>query len=87
MTSNKRLYRVNEDKVIMGVCTGLAEYFNTDVSIVRLIFILLIVFGAGSPVLIYLILGIVLPVKEIEIKRAETVEEDEYSYNQDDYKM
>ena len=33
---NKKLYRVEENKVIAGVCGGIAEYFNIDVSIVRL---------------------------------------------------
>ena len=86
METKKKLCRVNDGKVLLGVCTGFAEYFDVDVSLVRIVFLLLIFAGVGSPVLIYLILGIVLPVKEIEIKRAETVEQDDYSYNKDDYK-
>ena len=36
MDATKRLYRVNEDKVILGVCSGLSEYFSIDVNIVRI---------------------------------------------------
>ena len=39
---SKKLYRINEGKMLCGVCTGLADYFSLDVSIVRLLF----VFGA-----------------------------------------
>ena len=60
---NKKLYKVNEGKMISGVCMGLAEYFDFDVSLVRIITVLL-VFSGVSPFL-YLILAIILPVKEV----------------------
>ncbi len=37
----KKLYRINEGKMLAGVCTGLAEYFNIDVTIVRLVCVVL----------------------------------------------
>lgn len=84
MENTKKLCRVNEGKSIFGVCTGIAEYTNTDVGLVRVITLLLIIFG-GFPIIIYFILAIALPLKEDEIRKAEIVEEDEYAFNQDDY--
>ena len=87
MGTTKQLYRVNENKVFLGVSTGLSEYMNIDVNIIRVVFVILALTGVGFPILIYIILGIILPIKEIEIKKAETIEkENEYSYNEDDYK-
>ena len=41
MEANKRLYRSNRNKMICGVCGGVAEYFNIDPTIVRLVFAIL----------------------------------------------
>jgi phage shock protein PspC (stress-responsive transcriptional regulator) len=57
----KRLMRSSRDKKIAGVCGGLAEYFEVDPTIVRVVW-LLAVFFAGSGFLVYIILWIVLPV-------------------------
>jgi phage shock protein PspC (stress-responsive transcriptional regulator) len=56
----KRMYRDSDNRIIGGVCSGLAAYWRIDPTIVRLIFILLAIFGMAG-VLIYLILWIVLP--------------------------
>jgi phage shock protein PspC (stress-responsive transcriptional regulator) len=56
----KKLYRDDMHKKIGGVCAGLAEHFSIDVTIVRLVFLLTLIFhGGGLP--IYIILWIVLP--------------------------
>jgi phage shock protein C len=55
-----RLYRSENDRVLGGVAGGLAEYFNLDSTLLRLVFVLLLVFG-GSGLLIYIILWIVMP--------------------------
>ena len=56
----KRLFRNENDKVIGGVCGGLANYFNLDATLVRIIFIIVaLAFGTG--ILAYLILWIALP--------------------------
>ena len=47
--------------MILGVCGGLADYFNMDVSVVRLIAVALMFLGIGSPILVYLVMGVVLP--------------------------
>ena len=56
----KRLYRSNNQKMIAGVCGGIAEYLHVDPSIVRLITVVL-VFGWGSGLLAYIICALVLP--------------------------
>jgi len=56
----KRLYRSNTDKMIGGVCAGLAKYFGMDPTVVRLIFVFLFLL-AGHGLLVYLILLLVIP--------------------------
>ena len=56
-----RRLTLSEDSVIGGVCGGIAEYFGWDPTVVRVIWLILIVFGIGSPILIYLILWIIMP--------------------------
>ena len=56
----KKLHRDEHRKVVGGVCAGLAEYFDIDVSIVRLVFVLSLLLKGGGG-LIYIVLWIVLP--------------------------
>jgi phage shock protein C len=57
----KKLYR-SKNKMLMGVCAGIAEYFNTDPTLIRLIYVLLTVFTVGFPgVIAYIVCGIVIP--------------------------
>jgi len=56
----KRLYRSRENRQIAGVCGGLAEYFNLDVTLVRLIFLGMFLLG-GPGLLIYIIMAVVVP--------------------------
>ncbi len=58
--SSKRLYRSASDRKIAGIAAGIAEYFAIDVTLVRLIWVLAVVFG-GSGVLAYVIAWIVIP--------------------------
>jgi len=57
----RKLYRDPDDRVLGGVCSGLGAYFNFDPVIIRLIFVLLVFLAAGSSLIIYLILWIVVP--------------------------
>ena len=60
----KRLYRSANQKMLGGVAGGLAEYFDMDVSLVRLLFVALAVVTAFFPmVLFYLIAWIVVPME------------------------
>lgn len=61
-----RLYRSESDRIIGGVCGGLAEYFDIDPSLVRLIVIALFL-GAGTGLLAYLIAWLIIP-RESEVK-------------------
>src|SRR5262249_53204765 len=56
----KRLYRKSEGRIVAGVCTGLADYLGIDVTIIRLVFAALTVFG-GAGVLLYLIAWLLVP--------------------------
>ncbi|KXU45517.1 MAG: PspC domain-containing protein [Coprobacillus cateniformis] len=58
--NSKRLYRSRRDVMICGVCGGIAEYFDIDPTIVRLIAVVLI-FGWGSGLLAYLVGAIIIP--------------------------
>jgi phage shock protein C len=57
----KRLMRSSTDKKVAGVCAGLADYFDMDATIIRVLWLLLVICG-GTGVLAYIILWIVLPV-------------------------
>lgn len=56
-----RLYRSATDKVIAGVCGGLAQYFSIDPAIVRLAFVVFALAG-GASVLLYIVLWIAVPI-------------------------
>lgn len=58
----KKLYRSETDSMIGGVCGGIAEYFNIDPSIVRIVAVLILLYG-GTGLLVYIILWAVLPTK------------------------
>ena len=55
----KKLYRVMKGKQLCGVCTGLAQYFKLDITIVRLAAVLLALFGPG--VVAYIVCALVIP--------------------------
>lgn len=61
---NKTLVRVKENSILFGVCSGLAEYFNLDVSKIRTAWVISILFF-GTGVLLYVILAIILNKKEV----------------------
>ena len=57
----RRLVRRSDDKMVAGVCSGLADYFGIDVTLVRVLTVLGAVFGLGSIILVYLVLWVVMP--------------------------
>ncbi len=57
----KRLYRSQVDRKIAGVCGGIAEYFNIDPTIIRIIAFLLLLPGGIPGILPYIILWIIVP--------------------------
>ena len=58
--ARKRLVRSTNDRKIAGVCAGLADYFDLDPMIIRIVWVL-VFFCAGAGLLAYIILWIVLP--------------------------
>ena len=69
MANPNRLYRSTTNKVIGGVSGGLADYLNIDPVVVRILFVLLFLFG-GSGLLVYIILWIVIPAEKVVFKVA-----------------
>ena len=61
----KKLQRDTQHKVIAGVCAGLANYFGTDASLLRLLLAFMILF-AGTGIGLYLILWIVMPAANVQ---------------------
>ncbi len=56
----KKLYRSNNNKMICGVCGGIAEYINVDPTIIRLLWVVFAFMG-GAGVLAYFIAAIIMP--------------------------
>ena len=63
MEEKKRLTRSN-NKMIGGVCSGLAEYLDIDPTIVRIVWVLMVLF-AGFGILLYIILWLIMPKQQI----------------------
>ncbi|MEX0598994.1 MAG: PspC domain-containing protein, partial [Rhodothermales bacterium] len=62
MSTSNRLTRSVSDRMIAGVCGGLAEFFDVDSTLVRVVFVLLSVLSAAFPgLLVYVVLCLVLP--------------------------
>lgn len=57
----RKLYRSRSNRMLVGVCAGLANFFGIDPTIMRLIFALGTLFGFGSFLFIYIVLFIVVP--------------------------
>ena len=59
--ANKKLYLSNKDKKIAGFCGGLAQYFDVDSTMIRLIYVLITLVNLGLGILFYLIAWLVVP--------------------------
>ena len=66
MDERKRLYTSRNNKMICGVCAGIADYFNIDPSIVRVLWAVLVL-AAGTGVLAYIACAIILPEGDTEV--------------------
>jgi phage shock protein C len=60
MNATRKLYRSKTNRQLAGVCGGLAEYFSLDVTLIRVLFVLLAVLG-GSGLVIYIAMWIIVP--------------------------
>jgi phage shock protein PspC (stress-responsive transcriptional regulator) len=71
----RKLYRSETDRMLGGVCGGLAEYFNIDSTILRLVFVLFVLWGGGGA-LAYIICWIVIPTESsLSLSSDEIIEE------------
>ncbi len=62
---DRKLYKSSTNKMLEGVCGGLAEYINADPTIVRILYVLISILSAGFPgILVYIILAIIMPKKD-----------------------
>lgn len=57
----KKLYRSRQDKKLMGLCGGVAQLLNVDPTLVRVLFIVAVIFSSGSLIVIYILAGLVVP--------------------------
>jgi phage shock protein C len=74
----RRLYRNQTNKVIAGVCSGLGEYLNADVTVVRLVWILLTLLG-GAGIIAYIIAYFIIPAKPNELGETTSTEIHEFT--------
>ena len=56
-----RLEKSDSDKVLTGVCGGLATWLGWDATLVRILFVALSIFGFGSFILLYLVMAVIMP--------------------------
>ncbi|RZT93448.1 phage shock protein C (PspC) family protein [Ancylomarina subtilis] len=58
----KKKLKRSSNKMVAGVCAGIAEYFGLDITIVRVVYVLLSIFSVGFPgLIVYLVLMFVMP--------------------------
>ena len=68
MTEPKKLYKSSTDRKFSGVCGGVAEYFGTDSTMIRIAWIIVVILTGFFPgVLAYIIAAIVMPEKKPEL--------------------
>lgn len=57
----RKLYRLKDDKMVEGVCSGIAAYLGVDPTIVRIIFVALLIISGGIVAIAYLVMALVIP--------------------------
>lgn len=72
----KRLFRDPQNSLLGGVCSGIANYFGIDVTIVRLLTVLLFFLSASTVAILYIILWIVVPEAHTPLQRMQMMGED-----------
>lgn len=58
---NRTLYRLPREAKILGVCAGLADYFGMDVTLMRIVFVILAFLTGGGMVILYFVLALIMP--------------------------
>lgn len=88
MAKKSRLYKTKEGASIGGVCKGVSEVYDVDVSIVRILTAIITLFFAGSLIIVYFVMYLVLPDKSEVITANDDfkINQDDYTINDDDFK-
>ncbi|HSP87714.1 MAG TPA: PspC domain-containing protein [Ignavibacteriaceae bacterium] len=68
---NKKLYRSSKDKMLGGVAAGLADYFNIDPTLVRVLFVVILFLG-GTGILAYIVMWIIVPEEPLVFQTTST---------------
>ena len=78
MAAQRKLYRDTDNGKISGVCAGLSDYLDLDVTLIRVIWLILF-FAAGTGLLAYIIIALVVEPKGVVLKkmRKESIEKDD----------
>lgn len=63
--NSRKIYRLYKGKMIAGVCNGLAEIGHIDVTLLRLIFVLVTLFSSGIAAILYLLLWMFVPYRDL----------------------
>lgn len=63
MNKNKRLYRKKSNRMLLGVCAGIADYFEIDPTIIRVLWVI-VSFAGGCGLLAYFVCAIIMPLDE-----------------------
>jgi len=74
--SEKRLVKLQSDRMVLGVASGLANYLNIDPVIVRLLFVLMALTG-GHGLLVYIIMALIMPEEGAPVGKANFFDEEE----------
>ena len=69
--SNKKLYKSSVNRMLCGVCGGIAEYFNIDPTLVRLVWVIITLMG-GAGILAYIIAAIIIRIKNDSTHKGRT---------------
>lgn len=64
----EKLHRSKKNKIIAGVCGGIAEYFNVDVTLIRLAWVLAVFFG-GSGIVLYILAVVIIPEEKVIVEK------------------
>jgi phage shock protein C len=62
METSKQLLRSSSNKMLAGVCAGIAKYLNADPTVVRVVFAIGAILTSGMPVLAYAVMAVIMPV-------------------------
>jgi len=61
--SDKKLHRLNKNKMIAGICSGMEKYFGVDVSIIRILFVVVTLLTGGLGIVLYIMFWVILPLE------------------------